>query len=920
MRSLLFIILAGYAVRCDDASYYVIEMPEESPREFTRPFRVYWNVPTMQCRSKKIPFTGLYDKFGIIQNSGDSFRGEKVAILYDPGLFPALLKNETSGKFKFRNGGVPQEGDLEKHLVAFRNALEQSIPDEQFSGIGIIDFESWRPVFRQNFGILIPYKDISYQIERKLHWFWTERAIQARARQRFEEAGRAFMQTTLSVAKQMRPRALWGYYGFPYCFNMAAGTMEEHCPDKVKQENDKTYWLWSESTALYPSVYSSRQITGRALAALVRERVREARREARAGTPVLPYFWFRYREGGFLSQNDLDTVLETLYKANASGFIIWGSSNDVNTIEKCQNLLQYTEEVMGPAIAKYTKPHFKNSTDTTSNPVSNSGLTTWRPILRDHLNNTTTTKPTPDPEYEWEPPENYTQDIVRYVDQELKKKPGYNSTKTTNDTVHIYPKKNLLLDIIMNIFKLDKEDTDVKENAVNIRDEDNQNGDRNTIAFTSKVNTEYNSKITTIPPNIITHNPLLSLLKDEKKGTPEKKYIEKNLHNKPNSVNSKVTTTPLYTTKSYVSFTNKNESSENMTTTTEPNNVTESNDDILYDIVQLESNASFIAYSDVQDNVTVTTEPNLVTENSESLYNFTQSTENASTGNIDFSTEVTKLSTFGNTVDNITEIYSNINNYEVTNTSQDDTDVIFDEETNTSVNNTEIWTEENSDYSTTNYKEVSSTETSHIELHLVEKSQVKMTSKNHKKSYVGINTINIKSTSEPSTNSATDLESTTEKYEIIKDTESFTEDYRDIIYDENERLSTDTKETDEYVSLGINAIDNIIFSNTNNLKDRKKGFVLGREDKSTNTESTISTSVEELSKSTTEYKELTASDVPELENEGYYVIRDDTTESWETTTEGLEVAGTSYGTVVQSYYIYTLISVYSMFNNMKIIW
>lgn len=36
-------------------------------------------------------------------------------------------------------------------------------------GIGVIDFESWRPVFRQNFGVLKPYKDLSYDIERKRH-------------------------------------------------------------------------------------------------------------------------------------------------------------------------------------------------------------------------------------------------------------------------------------------------------------------------------------------------------------------------------------------------------------------------------------------------------------------------------------------------------------------------------------------------------------------------------------------------------------------------------------------------------------------------------------------------------------------------------------------------------------------------------
>lgn len=38
--------------------------------------------------------------FGIRQNMMDRFRGEEIAILYDPGMFPALLTDKT-GKLKF---------------------------------------------------------------------------------------------------------------------------------------------------------------------------------------------------------------------------------------------------------------------------------------------------------------------------------------------------------------------------------------------------------------------------------------------------------------------------------------------------------------------------------------------------------------------------------------------------------------------------------------------------------------------------------------------------------------------------------------------------------------------------------------------------------------------------------------------------
>ncbi|KAH0547168.1 hypothetical protein KQX54_017358 [Cotesia glomerata] len=57
-----------------------------------RDYKVYGNVPTFMCHKYGMYFNDL-DKFGIIQNTDDQFRGGKIAILYDPGMFPALIKN-----------------------------------------------------------------------------------------------------------------------------------------------------------------------------------------------------------------------------------------------------------------------------------------------------------------------------------------------------------------------------------------------------------------------------------------------------------------------------------------------------------------------------------------------------------------------------------------------------------------------------------------------------------------------------------------------------------------------------------------------------------------------------------------------------------------------------------------------------------
>lgn len=93
---------------------------------------VYWNIPTFQCRPHKINFTYLAEKYNFIQNENDDFQGDKIAILYDPGSFPAILKE--NGKTVYRNGAVPQAGNLTVHVLAFDKSVDELIPDPGFSG------------------------------------------------------------------------------------------------------------------------------------------------------------------------------------------------------------------------------------------------------------------------------------------------------------------------------------------------------------------------------------------------------------------------------------------------------------------------------------------------------------------------------------------------------------------------------------------------------------------------------------------------------------------------------------------------------------------------------------------------------------------------------------------------------------------
>ncbi|KAK5966394.1 hypothetical protein GCK32_012854, partial [Trichostrongylus colubriformis] len=75
------------------------------------------------------------------------FRGEKIAIFYEfnHGLYPYYKNYDIN---KPVHGGSPQnfsDDDFIKHLVVSRENITKYIKDKGSSGLGILDFEEWRP-------------------------------------------------------------------------------------------------------------------------------------------------------------------------------------------------------------------------------------------------------------------------------------------------------------------------------------------------------------------------------------------------------------------------------------------------------------------------------------------------------------------------------------------------------------------------------------------------------------------------------------------------------------------------------------------------------------------------------------------------------------------------------------------------------
>lgn len=210
------------------------------------PYTCVWNSPTALCDRIGIHFN--LSRYDILQNSGDIFEGDKISIFYGIGSFPSI--SHSTGKYS--NGGIPQLGNLTYHLEQVEVDINHTIPNTSFTGLAVIDFEAWRPLFKHNFDWLNIYQKASEELVRKEHPNWTNSTqIKEEAEKEFDAAAERFFLSTIQRAQQLRPHAYWGYYGFPRCY----GQPGNYCSPDSQADNDRLQWLWNASTALYPRIY-----------------------------------------------------------------------------------------------------------------------------------------------------------------------------------------------------------------------------------------------------------------------------------------------------------------------------------------------------------------------------------------------------------------------------------------------------------------------------------------------------------------------------------------------------------------------------------------------------------------------------------------------------------------------------------------
>ncbi len=172
------------------------------------PYQVYWNVgesdPTAVDLRDFLIFSANFTQTG----NGCSNPGCKS---WSQGLFPTI-----SASGEMVNGGVPQNANLTAHLEALRKTVVSWIPDPDWSGNAVLDFEAWTTVWELNTDSgdwhSIRYTNYSLYLEKLKHPDWNDSEIEAAAKKAFQGAATTFFVETLKTLSGLRPKVLLSSY------------------------------------------------------------------------------------------------------------------------------------------------------------------------------------------------------------------------------------------------------------------------------------------------------------------------------------------------------------------------------------------------------------------------------------------------------------------------------------------------------------------------------------------------------------------------------------------------------------------------------------------------------------------------------------------------------------------------------------
>ncbi|KAF0034813.1 hypothetical protein F2P81_012571 [Scophthalmus maximus] len=298
------------------------------------PFLAVWNAPTLDCLSQHGVDLNL-ETFNIVQNQNQVFMGDNITIFYADKLGRYPRYSSQGGAV---HGGVPQNASLEEHLRGASEDIRTYIPHRDFQGLAVVDWESWRPVWERNWDSKQVYWEASRALVRSRHPDWGPAQVDAAARLKFEAAGRKFMEDTLKLGREERPNGMWGYYGFPDCYNYynQGANYTGTCPSVERRRNNELLWLWNSSSALYPDIYLSLNMRGlsREVFLYTHHRILEAMRVG--------------------AQEHLVYTIGESAALGSAGVVLWGDHAFSKSQATCEAVKFYIEETLGPYLVNVT--------------------------------------------------------------------------------------------------------------------------------------------------------------------------------------------------------------------------------------------------------------------------------------------------------------------------------------------------------------------------------------------------------------------------------------------------------------------------------------------------------------------------------------------------------------------------------------
>lgn len=156
-------------------------------------FPMYWNP------------TGPHDP--AINFSGLPIQRDKSYMFYEHliGKYPRIRTDPRNGRVYVENEGIPQKANMATHLAKVRSDVIRALPDPNWNGMAILDFEAWSPSWAWLNNTRM--KNMSREWVQSRFPGLSPAQVEQRAGEEFHSAAMNFMIATIRECKAVRPHA-----------------------------------------------------------------------------------------------------------------------------------------------------------------------------------------------------------------------------------------------------------------------------------------------------------------------------------------------------------------------------------------------------------------------------------------------------------------------------------------------------------------------------------------------------------------------------------------------------------------------------------------------------------------------------------------------------------------------------------------